>query len=160
MAHSFQTNFNAGYRTFGVFSEPLDAGEYIYNKKARASFCVANKCTPAVNVGTQSNLLLFNRSNKLSVFPCQNIIDKANLNINLITQLNLDGVPVIQNMETADVPTSITPALIGTASTYSPPYLNYNIDPSGNLFGNTICGVNNFVSYMEYIPVSNNNPTN
>jgi len=154
MSHSFQTNFNAGYRTFGVFSEPLDAGEYVYNKKARASFCVANNCVPAVNVGTQSNLLLFNRSNKLSVLPCQNFINKANLNINLVTQLNLDGVPVIQNKITGDVPTPITPALIGTASTYSPPYLNYNIDPSGNLFGNTVCGINNFENYIVYNPPS------
>ena len=150
MAHSFKTN--SGYRTFGVFSEPADAGDYTYNKKARASFCVANNCTPAVKVGSQSNLLLFNRSNKISVFPCQNFINKANLNSNLITQLNLFNVPVIQNKETGDIPTTITPALNSTASTYTPPYLKYNIDPSGNLFGNTVCGINNYINYIEYIP--------
>jgi hypothetical protein len=144
MAHSFKTN--SGYRTFGVFSEPADAGDYIYNKKARASFCVANSCTPAVKVGTQSNMLLFNRSNRLSVFPCQNFIDKANLNINLITQLDLSGVPVI-----ADI--SVTPnAIPSTVNPNSmiPTYLQYNVDPCGNLFGNDTCGINNFVSYMVY----------
>jgi hypothetical protein len=149
MAHSFKTN--SGYRTFGVFSEPLDAGDYIYNKKARATFCVANNCVPAVNVGTQSKLLLFNRSNALSVYPCKNNINKSNLNINLITQLDLSGVPVMQDFSNNLVPTPIVPTTMANAIT-NYPYLIYDIDPSGQLFGNNICGVNNYVNYMVYTP--------
>ena len=37
---------------------------------------------------------------------------------------------------------------MGNANT-NYPYLTYDVDPSGNLFGNTICGINNFVNYME-----------
>ena len=37
-----------------------------------------------------------------------------------------------------------------TISTDAVPYLDYNIDPCGNLFGNTICGINNYVNYMVY----------
>ena len=33
--------------------------------------------------------------------------------------------------------------------------MDYNIDPSGNLFGNTICGINNFEKYLV-IDTSNN----
>lgn len=154
MARSFKTN--SGYRTFGVFSEPLDAGDYIYNKKARATFCVANNCTPAVNVGTQSNFLLFNRSNKLSVFPCKNVINKSNLNINLITQLNLLDVTVITDFSNNSAPISILPGTIDNFGTNL--YLTYNVDPSGSLFGNTNCGSNNFVSYMEYAPNNSNKP--
>jgi hypothetical protein len=145
MARSFNSSVK---KTFGVFSEPQDAGDYIYNKKANASYCVANSCIPAVNVGSQGNLLLFNRSNKLSVYPCKNIINKSNLNINLITTLNLSGVPVIENMESKNVPTSIEPTTIDASNNY--PYLTYNIDPSGNLFGNNVCGINNYLSYLEY----------
>jgi hypothetical protein len=148
MANTFKSA--SGNRTFGVFSEPLDAGEYIYNKKARASFCVANSCVPAVNVGTQSNLLLFNRSSVISVYPCKNNINKANLNINLLTQLNLSGVPVIQNYDNLDIPTPIVPTTLQNSDDY--PYLEYNIDPCGNLFGNDVCGINNFVNYMVYTP--------
>ena len=144
MAHSFKTN--SGYKTFGVFSEPQDAGDYIYNKKARASFCVANNCTPAVKVGTQNNLLLFNRSNRLSVFPCKNFINKANLYINLVTNLDLSGVPVIADMT---VTPNAIPSTVNSMST-KPTYIQYNIDPSGNLFGNDTCGINNFVNYMVY----------
>jgi len=147
MARSFNSS---GKKAFGVFSEPQDAGDYIYNKKARASYCVANSCIPAVNVGSQGNLLLFNRSNKLSVYPCKNIINKSNLNINLITTLNLSGVPVIENMTTQTVPTSIEPTTVANTSSTNYPYLTYNVDPSGNLFGNNVCGINNYLSYLEF----------
>jgi hypothetical protein len=137
MAHSFKSN--SGYKTFGVFAEPLNAGEYIYNKKAKATYCASKNCTTGIS---ESNLLLLKRSNKLTYFPCKNEINKANLNINLITELNLEGVPVI-----ADFSGNIVPTTISTSVT---PYLTYNIDPSGNLFGNTICGINNYVNYMQY----------
>lgn len=146
MARSF--NSSSGKKTFGVFSEPRDASNYIYNKKARASYCVANNCVPAINIGTQGNLLLFNRSCKLSIYPCKNVINKTNLNINLITSLNLHGVPVIENMTNQEVPTSIIPTNLLNINSY--PYLIYNIDPSGNLFGNNVCGINNYLSYLEY----------
>lgn len=146
MAHSF--NSNSGKKTFGVFAEPMNASEYIYNKKARATFCVANDCVPSVKVGSESNLLLFKRSNKLSFYSYENNINKTNLNINLISKLDLLDVPVIE-----DLSGNIIPATIDNNSL---PYLRYNIDPSGNLFGNTICGINNFVNYMVYNPASNN----
>jgi len=152
MAHSFK--ISSGYKTFGVFSEPISAGDYIYNKKARASFCVANNCVPAIKVGTQSNLLLFNRSNVISVYPCKNNINKANLNINLITQLDLSGVSVIQNFYSGDIPSPIVPTTLENSNDY--PYLEYNIDPSGNLFGNNTCGINNYTNYMVYTPPNNN----
>ena len=141
MAHSFKTN--SGTRAFGVFSEPQDAGDYIFNKKARATYCVANKCVPSVKVGSQSNLLLFNRSNKLSIYPCKNVFNRANLYINLLTKLDLSGnIPVIENFSGNTIPSTITTDAI--------PYLDYNIDPCGNLFGDTVCGINNFVNYMVY----------
>jgi hypothetical protein len=153
MTHSFKNN--SGNKSFGVFFEPLDAGDYIYNKKTKASFCVANKCVPAVNVGSQSNYLLFNRSNVISVYPCKNAIDKTNLNINLITQLDLKNVPVIQDFSDNNIPTSIIPTTLNNTNYY--PYLTYNIDPCGNLFGNDVCGINNYVKYMVYTPASQNN---
>lgn len=138
MAHSFKSK--SGKSAFGVFSEPLEAGEYIYNKKARTTYCVDN-CIPKLKVNTESNLMLYKRANKLKFYPCKNLINKANLNINLITKLDLKDVPVIADLS-GNVPTIIEQNAI--------PYLEYNIDPSGNLFGNTICGINNYVQYMVY----------
>ena len=135
-------SFFKGKKSFGVFEEPLEASEYIYNKKSRASFCVANNCVPNIKVGTSSNLLLFQRSNRLSLYPCKNAINKANLSINLITKLDLKDVPVVCDFSNNIVPISL--------STTDVPYLDYNIDPSGNLFGNNICGLNNYEKYMVY----------
>jgi hypothetical protein len=150
MAHSFKSN--TGIKAFGVFSEPQNAGDYIYNKKARATYCVANNCVPSVKVGSESNLLLFYRSNRLSINLCRNSINRANLFINLLTKLDLSGnIPVIEDLSGNQVPSTINTDVI--------PYLEYNVDPSGNLFGNTICGINNFVDYMVYNkPYETENP--
>jgi hypothetical protein len=142
MAHSFKSS--SGKSAFGVFSEPQNAGDYIYNKKAKTTFCRANKCVPSKTVNTQGNLLLLNRSNRLKYYACVNSINKANLNINLITKLDLLDVPVIKNVDSNNIPIPIISTEI--------PYLDYVIDPSGALFGNTICGVNNYVKYLVYNP--------
>jgi hypothetical protein len=147
MARPFK-NSSSGKKAFGVFSEPQEAGEYIYNKKAKATYC-SNTCSPSLKFGSESNRLLFKTSYKMGVYPCLNSIDKANLNINLITQLDLTGVPVIQDFSN----NQICPSTITTTTT---PYLQYNIDPSGNLFGNTICGINNWEKYMVYDASYNN----
>jgi hypothetical protein len=139
MKHTFKSN--SGVRTFGRFLEPLDASQYIYRKKARSTYCLTNNCPPKLNVGPESNLLLFNYSNKLAFYPCKNSINKANLYINLITKLDLPDVPVISDNNNIS-PTTITTTAI--------PYLDYNIDPNGILFGNTTCGLNNFINYMVY----------
>jgi hypothetical protein len=69
----------------------------------------------------------------------------------LVTKLNLTGVPVIQNNNNGDVPTNLDKTSI--------PYLDYTIDPSGNLFVNTICGANNFQNYLQFnSPYTTKNP--
>lgn len=146
MAHSFKTNL--GIKSFGVFSEPQNAGEYIYNKKTKATYFKAKVGSSSQKIGSESDLLLFKRANKLRCYPCTKSINTANLNINLITKLDLTNVPVIQDFSNNDVPTTITTTAI--------PFLDYNIDPCGNLFGNTICGINNFVNYMMVYDASCN----
>jgi hypothetical protein len=116
MARPFRNSSSAN-KAFGVFLESKDAGDYIYKKKLETAY-------------------------KICDCPHQTVINNGNLNINLISKLDLTNVPVIQNFSTGDVPTTI--------STSSVPFLDYNIDPSGNLFGNTTCGINNFEKYLVY----------
>ena len=80
---------NNGKQTFAEFNEPLDASEYITNKKIKSSFCKPNLCHPNKNIGSQSNYQNLIRANTLGFYPCANTIDKTQLYINLITQLNL-----------------------------------------------------------------------
>jgi len=153
MAQSFKSS--SGGRPFKVFSEPATAGTYIENKKAKASYCIGNTCPVNVKVGSQSNLILFNRANKLkrNQSKCANslIFDKTQLYINLVTTLDLSGVAVVVDLSN----NIVSPYPISISSTATP-YLDYNIDPSGNLFGNTICGINNYIHYMKYTEPSVN----
>jgi len=136
MSRTFQTP--AANKTFGQFKEPDDAGNYILNKKAKSTFCSANNCIPSKTVVTQGNLLLLRNSNNLKYYSCSSSFNKANLNINLLTKLNLQNVNVVQNITN------------NTSSTG--PYLNYVIDPNGTLFGKTPCGLNNYTKFMVYNP--------
>jgi hypothetical protein len=139
-----------GKNTFGVVKQQQDAGEYILNKKAIHSFCPPNVCVPSRTVATQGNRLLLRDANRIYFSACRNPYSIANLNINLVTQLDLSDVPIIQQN---NIPPT-TPAYLDTTAV---PYLAYTIDPSGNLFGNTICGTNNFQNYLQfnYIPTTN-----
>ncbi len=140
MSRPFKNSSSAN-NTFGQFKEPKDAGDYIYNKKARSTYCVANSCHPSIKVTSEQNKLLFHKSNQLSLYPCRNILNPANLNINLITRLNLNGVEVIKDLSNNASPSTINSSLI--------PFLNYEIDPNGRLFGDSICGIYNFKRYLR-----------
>jgi hypothetical protein len=63
-------------------------------------------------------------------------LDLTGTNIPVITQFDATG--------------NKTPAQI--VPTNPTPYLSYNIDVSGNLFGNSRCGINNYLNYVVYNP--------
>ena len=132
-----------GKNTFGVLKESQDAGQYILNKKATTTFCSPNLCLPSRTVATQSNRLILRKANTIYYNRCKNHYNISNLNINLVTKLNLTDVPVIIDIS------GNSPAQLSVTST---PYLDYTIDPSGNLFGNTICGTDNFQNYIRFNP--------
>ena len=130
---------------FRQLSEPLDAGEYIQNKKTKYSFCAPNICHPNKNVYSQSNLMTLKTANSLAFYPYEKTFNPAQLYSNLYSELDLSGnVPVIADLSGNNYPTSI--------STTVTPYLTYYIDPNGNLFGNTVCGIYNFEDYIVYNP--------
>lgn len=131
--------------TFAKVNEPLEANEYITSKKAKYTFCAPNICHPNKNVYSQSNLLLLRKANSLIFNPYRKF-DKTQLYTNLYTKLDLSdlsgNIPVI-----SDLSGNIFPVTINTTIT---PYLTYNIDPSGVLFGNTPCGINNYLNFVVY----------
>jgi|LauGreDrversion4_2_1035121.scaffolds.fasta_scaffold68233_4 hypothetical protein len=138
-------NTYTGKNTFGVGKTSRHAGDHIINKGALAWFCPPNICVRNRTGVTQSNYLLLKRAKALYV---NNSHNPANLNMNLLTQLDLSGCSIIM-----DNTGNIVPAKLSLTSI---PYLDYTIDPSGVLFGNTICGATNFTEYVRYIDPSNN----
>ena len=153
MASTFTTN--SGFKTFGVFKESQSTTDYTLNKKAKTTFCKANVCVPNKSVGSQGQLELLRRANNLEYYDCDDSFDKTNLNVNLITKLDLTDVCVIQNKATPPVcPTPLTPPPPLTPDDISV----VTIDPYGSLFGNDVCGINNFTRYMVYNPPATPNP--
>ena len=147
MSRSFRPfNTYMGKNTFGVLKESRQAGDYTINRGALALFCPPNICARNRTGVTQSNYLLLKRAKALYV---NDPYDPANLNMNLVTQLDLSGCSII-----LDNSGNVVPAKLSTTSI---PYLDYTIDPSGVLFGNTICGATNFTEYLKYVDPSANN---
>ena len=129
--------------TFAQVTEPGNASDYITTKKIKYAFCSPNICQPNQNVYSQSNLMMLKTANKLAYYPCKSTFNKEQLYANLYSKLNLSGkIPIISDLSGNTFPTDI--------STLVTPYLTYNIDPSGKLFGNTICGINNYQDFIVY----------
>lgn len=129
---------------FGANVAVQNAGDYILQKKAKRSFCNISLCKQLNNVKTQSDLLSLKKANYLSNKCVSQSFNKSNLNINLFTKIDLQDVKVIANSSTGQYPTRID------VVTQYPPYITYTTDPCGTLFGNTICGVNNFQNFVVY----------
>ena len=152
MARAFNTN--SGKQAFGVFKEPKTAGDYINNKKAKATFCypnMNNSCISVKNVNSENNLLLFKKANVLNSQSPLSTINNTDLYINLITTMDLSGVVVLQ-----DLSGNVTPTPIYQNTGQNNIYLNYRVDPCGNLFGNGLCGeIDPYKNYMVYnLPTS------
>ena len=128
--------------TFAERKEPGDASEYIANKKTKYTFCNPNVCHPNKNIYSQGNLMMLRRANKLAFYPCVNEFDKTQLYLNLFTTLQLESDTKVLEYYSTSTPNYIEPNVLD-------PYNYYNIDPSGELFGNTICGLNNWENFIR-----------
>ena len=136
---------NSAKSSFAQVNETIDASSYIEKKRLKSRFCKPDICQPNKNIGSQSNLLFLRTVNISTFYPCVNF-DKTQLYTNLYTKLDLselNGVtPII-----SDLSGNTFPVIIDTNVT---PYLKYNIDPSGVLFGNDTCGIDNYITYVRY----------
>ena len=142
MSRSFAKN--NGKTTFAQFKEPLNAGQYVLIKKTKYTFCSPDYCHPNKNLYSQSNYMMLKRANNFSTNPC-NFIDHTQLYVNLITKLDLThNIIVVTDLSSGTYPVDIDSTI--------EPYLRYNIDPSGNLFGNTVCEIDNYKNYIVYNP--------
>ena len=112
--------------------ESCDAGDYIQRKSASTSFC-KSVCPTGKLIGANYNQFYAIRTSSLIKRNIYNATFNNNdLNINLFTKLDLKNVTVIDNKGI--------------------------IDPSGVLFGNTECGMNNFENFIvPYYPCSSYN---
>ena len=139
---------------FARANESKDAGSYISNKKIISSFCKPNICHPNKNVYSESNLLALRKANSLFFYP-NDSFDKTQLYSNLYTIMDLSyNFPIISDLS-GGYPVTINPNTpIVNPSTI--PFTNYIIDPNGYLFGQNLCGINNYRDYLKYNTNCNN----
>jgi hypothetical protein len=141
------TNYTAK-PTFSEVNRPLDAGDYINKKKTKYTFCAPNICHPNKNIKSYDKYYGLKTANRLAFYPSIDF-DNSNTQLynNLYTKLDLrdfkkEGIHVISDLNGGTSPVLIDTNVI--------PFLKYNIDPSGNLFGDSQCGINNFLNYLVY----------
>jgi hypothetical protein len=132
-----------GKEAFGNNKQEQSASDYISNKSAKANYCKNRICLPRTSIKDQSSYLLLKRANYLKYYKKIDEIRaiKCSLPSGLITTIQLKDIVVIENIE-GQTPTTI--------SVTSLPYLDYIIDPSGTLFGDTVCGLNNIMDHRVF----------
>ena len=126
---------------FGTFAQKLFASDYIEKKRCNV---LNSSCKAQDLVKTESNYICMKKLNYSlkCINSCNELpFNKTDLEVNLITKENLDGVLVIESKTNPGTPSTINPEKL-------PIYSYYNIDPENKLYGITPCGVNNFINYM------------
>jgi hypothetical protein len=137
--------------TFAQHNDPTCSSYYTNKKKITSSFCEPNICHPKKNLKSYDKYYGTKDANNYRFNKTIFYYNKSQLYSNLYTKLDLryisGNTPIISNLTNG-----IFPIIINTSVD---PYLTYNIDPSGNLFGNSLCDINNYVNYIK-LDVSSN----
>jgi hypothetical protein len=160
MAHTFKPI--PGKPVFGTLTQVVYQGDYITNKKAKLVYCLnrdKKSCSKQVKSGSYDQFNLYNKGRYLNALSngCILPFDKTNLIAGQYTRMNLTDVCAVSNGNPCSLIDSCvgceTPASVDASPTVTEPFYQTNtIDPLGNLFGNTQCGINNFTQYMVYSP--------
>jgi len=157
MAHAFKTI--SAKPTFGTLQPNLYQSDYINRKKGIIVFCKREcickniKVAPSYDIKNSFNLgLRFNRLNNIHN-------NKSNLIISQYTKENLKNVctvsPIVpsvpsycSNSDPCDPCQNNGPVIIDPLNSTTTFYNEYNIDPLGQLFGNSQCGELNYTAYQ------------
>ena len=142
---------NTGNSTFGNIKQPNTTGDYITNKKAKLLFDINSNKKRLGSLSNQTNLLLLKRAQLIkNIGICQSLpaFNSANLVSGLHSTENLSGLNIITSVnDGSECPiysgTTLYPDLILA----KPIYYNYEVDQCGSLFGNNICGIENYNDY-------------
>jgi hypothetical protein len=157
MAHAF-TPIPAK-PTFGTLRENLYQSDYLERKKAILAYCnTPGYCNKPLHTHSYDQKNLYNLGK--SINTCNFLrVNKGNLVAGQYSQLDLNNVCTV--IPTTKTPCNLingcapcatfTPVPINLLSTV-PFYQTNNIDPLGQLFGNSQCGELNYTNFMIFYP--------
>ncbi len=145
MSFSFQPI--TGKRTFGTVGKTLESVGHIETIKLKNL-----RCTPERMCDYKENRFKGGwDSSKYTFYNCYrnkgSEFDSTQLYNGLysVMDFNKRNPSIIKNNLTGESPTKMLPK--GAAC--QPDYQRYTIDPDGELFGNTACGIHNYMNYVK-----------
>ena len=145
MSFSFQPI--TGKRTFGTVGKTLESVGHIETIKLKNLRCTPERmCDYRANRfkgGWDSSKYTFysRYRNKGSEFDSTQLYN----GLYSVMDFNKKNPSIIKNNLTGESPTKMLPK--GAAC--QPDYQRYTIDPDGKLFGNTACGIHNYMNYVK-----------
>jgi hypothetical protein len=132
--------------SFGTLQKNSYSSDYTKKLKLKNILAYSIKNQTKRNLSQEQLIDLKNCELKNNIIFNKSYLDKTNLIAGQYSQENLEGVITVSAANQITSPytsTTIVP------SPTIPFYFNYNIDPTGALFGNTQCGLNNYVNFMQ-----------
>ena len=155
MAHAFKTI--PAKSTFGTLQEELNQSDYINRKKRKCNTILYTNKSNTILYTNKSNLIVRPQLNKSNLIVRPQL-NKSNLIIGQYTKSNLynvcnvsKGPPPANPCEFNNCNPCQDIVTINASST-NPFYFDYTIDPLGELFGKTSCGILNYTNYMVFNP--------
>jgi hypothetical protein len=138
MAHAY--TIYPAKPAFGNFAKHLSYSEVLANKRTNSIYYNCNRTN---RINSQGDLMAIRKittqacTNGCEVLP----FNKSNLQVNLITELDLNNIIVLELNTNPGTAAKINPVL-------RPIYSYYTIDPNNKLSGNTPCAIQKYVNYM------------
>lgn len=138
--HAYVGAITPAKPAFGNFNRYYSCRERLDNIRISLLYCECQNNNRPVK--SQSDMLALRKiKNQYCPGYC-NILpfNKANLQVNLITKLDMSGAVLVSSLYDPETPSGMY---------FKNPYYDYYyFDPYGTLFGKTQCGINKYVNYM------------
>ncbi len=157
MSHAFKTI--PAKPTFGTLRPVGFQSDYIVNKKSKIAYCNSSSpCEKNIYAPNYNQMNLFNNGRRRSVNYLANnnllpFLNKSNVIAGLYSKMDLTNVCTLINgfpCNKIDSCSACKNAVSVDSSSTSPLNWTNTIDPVGELFGNTPCGIENFTNYMKF----------
>lgn len=138
MAHAY--TIYPAKPAFGNYAKHLSYSEVLANKRANH---VYYNCKRTNRIDSQGELMEIRKiTSAACATGCEVLpFNKSNLQVNLITQLDLSGIIILELNSNPGYASKIDPLL-------KPIYSYYTIDPNNRLTGDTPCAIQKYVNYM------------
>lgn len=138
MAHAY--TIYPAKPAFGNFTKHLSYADVMANKRANHIYY---NCKRTNRIESQGDLMAIRKiTTQACADGCEVLpFNKSNLQVNLITELDLSGIIILELNTDPGVPSKIDTIL-------RPIYSYYTIDPNNRLSGNTPCAIQKYVNYM------------